>query len=93
MLKTKPALTNQARKIKMKRQYNRLKKRLHNRDLKAWIQNWELMYVNAVTLVINKALEDQQSQRDFLVIVAKYKPSFNDNYLLRIFDESEAFEI
>ena len=92
-LKLKLAPTDQARKMEVERLYHRLKKGPGNRDLEAWIQDWELMYADAKLLSIEETLEAQRPQRDFLVAIAKYEPAFSDNYLLRISDEGESFEM
>lgn len=51
------------------------------------------MYTNAKMFYIDEILKNQQSQRNFFVIVIKYKLSFSDNYLLKISNKNESFEM
>lgn len=91
-LKARLAPTDQARSIEVERLYHRLAKGPGNRDVEAWIQEWEFMYADAMSLAICE-VKGQRAQRDFLLAVAKYEPAFSDNYLLRITDEDESFEM
>lgn len=52
-----------------------------------------MIYADAEALTIDETLEDQRSQRDFLVAVAKFESTFSDNYLLRISDEMRQFDM
>ena len=91
-LKAALAPTDQARSLEIEKQYHKLARGPGNRDLEAWLQDFEFCYADAKLLKLGE-MEGQRAQRDFLLAVAPYERAFSDNYLLRMSCEAESFQM
>ena len=81
-LKARLAPTDEARSDEIEAQYQRLIKGPENRDLEAWLRQYERVYTKAKLYAIGVVVE--RAQRDFLLAVTKYERAFGDMYMVNL---------
>jgi hypothetical protein len=94
-LKIRLTSTNDARSLNIETRYHKLCKELDSRDIKTWLNDWQLTYTEIKSYKIAEMTE-RRSIRNFLMILTKtnvktHLMTFANNHLMNLTDGTDMY--